>query len=116
MNQVANETANKPNVPMCVLSYLGIFSLIPYFVQRDDSFVQWHAKQGILIAAFSIVTYIVLFVLSMVPGIGMIASIANVLFALCVIRVSVMCMIQACGGNRWAVPVLGGFVSKVPAR
>jgi fumarate reductase subunit D len=115
MNSPSADIVNKPNIPMCILSYFGIFSLIPYFTQREDLFVQWHAKQGLLIAAFSIVTYFVLFVLSMLPGIGIVAAIANMLFGLIVIGVSIFCIIQACSGNRWPVPGIGRFVSKVPA-
>jgi len=99
---------------MCVLSYLGILSLIPYFVQREDAYIQWHAKQGILITAVSIVVYFVLFILSMMPGIGMLAAVANMLFALCVLGVSIYCIIQACSGNRWSVPVIGSWIGKVP--
>ena len=105
---------NNPNIGMCILSYLGIFSLIPYFVKKDDPFISWHAKQGLLIMAVSIVTYFLLFVLSMVPMVGTIASILNLLFGLTVIGVSIYCIVQACGGKRWAVPVLSQFLGKVP--
>ena len=106
--------SNNPNIGMCILSYLGLFSLIPYFVKKDDPFIAWHAKQGLLITAVSIVAYFLLFVLSMVPVIGPLASILNMLFALTVIGVSIFCIVQACGGKRWAVPVLSQFLGKVP--
>ena len=99
---------------MCILSYLGLFSLIPYFAKKDDAFISWHAKQGLLIAAVSIVTYVVLFVLSMIPFVGTIAIVLNMLFGLCVIAVSVFCIVQACGGKRWAVPFLSQFLGEIP--
>jgi len=99
---------------MCILSYLGLFSLIPYFVKKDDPFISWHAKQGLLIAAVSIVIYFGLFVLSMIPVIGTIAMIVNMFFGLAVLGVSIYCIVQACGGKRWAVPVLSQFLAKIP--
>lgn len=109
------ERVNNPNILMCVLSYLGLLSLIPYFVKKDDAFVHWHAKQGIVITAFSILVYFALYILMMVPGIAIVAALANMLFALCVFVVSIICIVQACSGNRWSVPFLGNFVSKVPS-
>ncbi len=113
MNSSRETTAN-PDILMCVLSYLGFLALIPYFAKRDDSFIAWHAKQGLLITATALVVYFILFVISMVPGIGMIAMLLNMLFALTLFGVSIYCIIQACGGNRWPVPVLSAFVEKVP--
>jgi uncharacterized membrane protein len=110
----ATTKISPPNIGMCVLSYLGLFSLIPYFVKKDDPFISWHAKQGLLIATVSIVTYFLLFVLSMIPFIGTIAMILNMLFGLTVLAVSLMCIVQACGGKRWAVPVLSQFLGEVP--
>lgn len=30
-----------------VLAYLGVFCFVPLFLHKENSFVQWHAKQGI---------------------------------------------------------------------
>ena len=113
MTSTTTKVSN-PNIGMCVLSYLGLFSLIPYFVKKDDPFIYWHAKQGLLITAVSIVTYFLLFVLSMVPFVGTIAMVLNMLFGLTVLAVSLICIVQACGGKRWAVPVLSQFIGEVP--
>ena len=105
---------SSPNIGMCILSYLGLFSLIPYFMKKHDPFISWHAKQGLLIAAVSLVTYFLLFVLSMVPVVGTIAMILNTLFGLSVFAVSVFCIVQACSGKRWAGPVLSQFLGEMP--
>ena len=114
MNNSSNTTTN-PDILMCVISYLGLFALIPYFVKRNDSFIAWHAKQGLLITATALAVYFILFAISMVPGIGFIAMLLNFLFALSVFGLSIYCIIQACSGNRWPVPVLSAFVEKVPS-
>lgn len=105
-----NTENNSPNTLMCILSYFGILALIPYFGKKEDAYIQWHAKQGLLVAAGSIVISFVLAVLSMVPGIGIVASLASMLFSLLVIALSVFCMVQACNGRKWTVPGIGGFL------
>ncbi len=105
---------DKPSIGMCILSYFGLFSLIPYFIKKDDPFISWHAKQGLLITAVCFVAYFLLFVLSLIPMIGPIAVFLNMAFGLTVLGVSVYCIVQACSGKRWAVPFLSQFLGKVP--
>ena len=40
---------------MLVLSYLWLASLIPLFTKKDDSEIQWHAKNGLALAIADIV-------------------------------------------------------------
>src|SRR5438132_2866586 len=48
---------------MVVLSYISILALIPLLTKKDDREVQWHAKNGIVLAGAEIVTVIVFFVI-----------------------------------------------------
>lgn len=107
-------TANQPDVLMCILSYFGIFSLIPFFIKKDDPYISWHARQGLLLAITCLAAYVALFVVSMIPGIGMIAFLLYGVFGLGVIGISIWCMIQACQGNRWPIPVLSSFMGRIP--
>ena len=45
---------------MGVLSYLGILVIIPLLVARDDSFVKFHAKQGLVLLIIEIAVWFVL--------------------------------------------------------
>ncbi len=109
-NTGSNNGSN--NILMCVLSYFGIFALIPYFTQKDDAFINWHARQGLLITAAAIVISFILGVLSLVPAVGVVASILSMLFSVGVIVLSVFCIIQACNGRKWAVPGVAAFLGK----
>lgn len=109
-NNGSNNGSN--NTLMCVLSYFGIFALIPYFTQKDDAFINWHARQGLLITAAAIVISFTLGVLSLVPAVGVVASILSMLFSVGVIVLSVFCIIQACNGRKWAVPGVSAFLGK----
>ncbi|MBV9497217.1 MAG: hypothetical protein JOZ54_23480, partial [Acidobacteria bacterium] len=42
---------------MLVLSYLGILSLIPFFMKKDDAEVQWHAKNGVALFGAEVVVW-----------------------------------------------------------
>lgn len=97
---------------MCILSYFGIFALIPYFTQKDNAYINWHSRQGLLITAVAIIISFCLGVLSLLPAIGWIAGMASMLFAIGMLGLCVFCMIQACSGNKWAVPGIAAFLDK----
>lgn len=103
---------NSTNTLMCILSYLGLFALIPYFTQKDDAYITWHAKQGLLITAIAIVISFSLSAMSFLPGIGWIAGMVSMLFSLAVLGLCVYCMVQACNGRKWAVPGLSSLAGK----
>lgn len=56
-NQGQSTPAGAPQAPMAprkntfmgILSYIGIFVLVPFFVAKDDLFVKFHVKQGLLL-------------------------------------------------------------------
>ena len=104
---------------MIVLSYLGILALIPFFIKKDDPFVHWHAKQGLVLAVVSIALVIVgtIAVIALASVLGSIASIIGLVLNLAVLLLfilGIVAMIKGIGGQRWEIPVIGGFISKVP--
>ncbi|MBQ8891445.1 MAG: hypothetical protein IJ068_01105 [Bacilli bacterium] len=42
---------------MGILSYIGLLALIPYFKEKEDSFVIFHAKQGMNLLILEIIAY-----------------------------------------------------------
>ncbi len=42
---------------MSVLSYLSVLSLIPYFTEKTNPYVKFHAKQGINIFLYEVIFY-----------------------------------------------------------
>ena len=58
-------TSYKPLV-MAALSYLGILCFVPLMRDKDDEYVQFHAKQGLVLW---MITVLSMFVLE-IPGIG----------------------------------------------
>ena len=41
-----------------VVSYVFVFSVVLYIINKEDKFVQFHAKQGIIIAMIMLVGFI----------------------------------------------------------
>ncbi len=109
---MTNQSEESNNTLMCILSYLGIFALIPYLTQKDNAYINWHSRQGLLITAIAIVVSFGLAVLTLVPAVGWIAGMASMLFSLVVFGLCVFCMIQACNGKKWAVPGIAAFLEK----
>lgn len=50
-------TLNEQTV-MAALSYLGILILIPFFVKKNDPFVHFHLKQGVVLLVPELIVYV----------------------------------------------------------
>ena len=95
---------------MAILAYIGILCLIPYFAEKNNKFVVYHAKQGlnlfiieiIATAAVSMLS-IVLFFLFFVGGlIGLAVSAGS--FALSIIGI-----VNVCNGKAKELPIINKF-------
>ena len=113
MSDSETPAAGKPDVVMCVLSYLGILSLIPLFLKKDDAFIQWHAKQGLVMAIVFIALSVVLQVVAGITGLSILGIIGGVI-GLAYLVLVVICILKAIGGGKFEVPVISGLIGKVP--
>lgn len=100
------ETVRDQDKIMLVLSYLGIFALIPLLTSKDSPFVQWHAKQG---TALFVVTTVSLIVVNFIPLLGQLVGCVGVVGALVV---AVMGMVKALNGDRWRIPLVADLAEK----
>lgn len=102
-----------------ILSYFGIFCLIPFFGKKDDAEVQWHAKNGTALFLAELAVGIGLSVIGMIAGRGVGCGLAGVIWMLqCLLSIgfiglSVWCMIQAVNGKRPRLPVITDFAEKL---
>ena len=96
---------------MAILSYLGILVLIPYFAEKNNKYVAYHAKQGLnlfiieIIAsfAFSIFTAIFGLLLFFVVGIlGAALSLAS-------LALTIIGIVNVCNGKARELPVINKF-------
>lgn len=102
---------------MIVLSYLWILCLIPLLTKKDDSEVQWHAKNGLAILIAEIICWIFFFIFGFIArripflGCGVIVIECAIWIAFLVVRV--MAIIKGVNGQRFRVPMVSDFAEKM---
>lgn len=87
---------------MAAVSYVWLLAIVMLFVKREDKFVQFHAKQGIVLLLISIVASVLLWV----PILGFIAwalSIAGMIIG----------FVNAWQGKEYQIPVIYGLSQKI---
>lgn len=103
---------------MVILSYLGVLALIPLLTKKEDRDVQWHAKNGLVLAVAWLVVWIVLFALSfflrgMLAPIGCGVGLVQCLVFIGFLIVDVMAMVKAINGQRMRIPVVTDLAEKM---
>lgn len=97
------ETVREEDKIMLVLAYLGILALIPLLTVKDSPYVQWHAKNGLVLG---IGGGIAVSVLS-----GIFAPIACLAFPALLV-VDVVAMAKSLQGQRWRIPGVSDLAEK----
>ena len=103
-----SETPKKidDNKVIAILSYIGVLCLIPLLMKKDDKFVFFHAKQGLVLFIVEIITYFVL----MIPILGwIIAPIASLIW----LTLSIIGIVNVLGGEMKELPILGKYAGKI---
>lgn len=83
---------------MAALSYVWILSVVMLIIKKDDEFVKFHAKQGLIL-------FIVSFV-GVIPVIGWFVWLG-------VVVLDIIGFIKALSGERYKVPVVGDLAEKI---
>lgn len=89
-----------------VPAYIGVFAFVPYFLKRKNEFVQFHAKQGVVLF---IVEIILTFIFS-IPIIGQI--IGSIGFIFC-FYLSIRGIFSGLAGKKWVLPLIGRYARKI---
>ncbi|HDQ15767.1 MAG TPA: hypothetical protein ENN45_01760 [Bacteroidetes bacterium] len=94
------------NKLMGILSYIGVLCLVPLLLKKDDEFVFFHAKQGIVLFIAEVITAFV----AVIPTLGwIIAPIAGLIWFI----LSIIGIVNVLGGNKKELPVLGRYADKI---
>ena len=80
------------------LGYLGPFCVIPLLVKKDNKFIQFHAKQGLVMFIAECFIWI--------PILGW-------LLAVFIFVVWIMALIKVFNGEYWKIPVIGDIAEKI---
>jgi len=96
----------KPDMAMCILSYLGILALIPYLQNKKDVFIQFHAKQGLNMAIVFVGIFFVIGILSVIPGINLLCPLLYVIAFTGELVYTVMGILSSTKGEMKLLPLM----------
>ena len=129
MIQPADSTTATPRTPtsetpsqaregrlMALLGYVtGIVALVS-FVQRNNAFAFYHAKQALTMYAAAVAAQIVLMVLGMVlvaVKLGLVSMVLGLLFLAALLALVVIGSLNAWNGRRRPLPVIGTVAERM---
>lgn len=78
------------------VSYLWILWIVPLLLKRNSNYVQFHAKQGMVLFVAEIIS-------GLIPVIGWLIGLILIIFA-------VLGVLEALAGRFWELPILGKYV------
>ena len=90
---------------IAILSYFGLLFLIPMLVVKDDPFVQFHAKQGLVLFVFEAATAI----FAAVPILGWIGS--PILYIFWIV-LSIIGIINVVKNKKEQLPIIGQLADR----
>ncbi len=89
-----------------VISYVGFLCVVSLLLKKDNEFVLFHAKQGLVL----FVAEAVVFVVSVIPLLGWLLGILGFL---CFSALSVWGVIEALKGNVFRLPLVSDIADKI---
>lgn len=96
---------------MAILAY--IIPLIPYFVEKNNKFVVFHAKQGMNLLILSILGSVALGVLNVVLALTIllifVIPVINVAFGAAVTILCIIGIVNVCNGKAKELPIVNKF-------
>ena len=95
-----------------ILSYFAILCLIPLFMKKDDSFVYFHTKQGLVLFGLEFITIVLksfLAAFGLLNYLGLIIQLAGLVF----IVLSIMGIINVVKGRQKELPIIGKLANKI---
>jgi uncharacterized membrane protein len=92
----------EPNRGLAALSYVWVLFLIPLLLKRDSKFVQFHAKQGLVLFVIEFIVSLIIWI----PLFGWVLMLAIIILA-------VAGIIKAYNGEYWKMPYIYKWSEKI---
>lgn len=101
---------------LVIFAYLGPLAFVSLLASRRE-FVQWHARQGLLLGGVVLATFVVLrpfhFLLYKIwPFLGQIFQTLEILTGFGFFLVAALCLVRGLEGTRFRIPFLGELVDR----
>src|SRR6185436_11654524 len=97
-----NTVAPGKNIAMAILSYIGPLVIVSYLTAKDDPFVKFHIKQGLVLFIIEIAVWVLS---GMLWPLWMLLRLIN----LATLILSIVGIINASQGKEKELPLVGGF-------
>ncbi len=101
-----NESSKKGKKDLtAVFSYIGILFLVPLLVCKENAFVQFHVRQGLVLFIAEIATAFI----SWIPILGwFVGSVCYIIWFV----LSIMGIMNVLNGRQTSLPIIGKFAKK----
>jgi uncharacterized membrane protein len=107
---------------MLILSYFpnlclptSFLCLVPFFAEKDNNFVQFHAKQGLVFSLAELIFWILFYVLNVILGIislgvlSVLFSLLGLLIYLGILGYRIYLMVKSCNGEKITIPFISTY-------
>jgi uncharacterized membrane protein len=98
---------------LAALSYLIILIIIPYFTSRQDRFVHFHLKQGVIVLVCWIAYWITSVILNAIPYMEIVRAIFFPITALLILILMVIGILNCYNYREKELPILGYLARKI---
>ena len=95
------------------LSYLGIFILIPFLVQKDNPYTKFHIKQGLILLILSIGWAFIQFVFIFIPFLRVIIWILSYFVWIFILVLTIIGIVNSLRGKIEVLPLIGKYAEKI---
>ena len=105
---------------MGILSYISFLCLIPLFTKKDDNFVYFHAKQGLVLFGLEVIVYVIYRILvailiGSIIGWGLLSILTLIvnLLNIGLLVLSIIGIINVVQNQKKGLPLIGKFAEKI---
>jgi len=91
---------------MAVISYIGVLCLVPLLTKEKDEFVKFHAKQGLVLFACEVITWIII---GIIPILWFLGNLAGIFWLV----LSIIGIMNVVKNEKKEIPIVGKFAEKI---
>jgi uncharacterized membrane protein len=91
---------------MAFISYIGPLCLIPFFNKTQDEFVKFHTKQGLVLFAGEVITWIII---AIAPILWFLGNLVGILWLI----LSIIGIMNVAKNEKKEIPFIGKYADKI---
>ena len=94
-----------------VLAYLWLLALVPFFAEKDDPEVRWHARHGLLLFGAEMAVFFLMSVLG--PISGLLERLVVPVAQIGIVILHGLCIARGLQGGRLQIPGLSEYADRL---